>query len=150
MAIVEVVGGTTGQPAGGLPLRSGGGRAGRPGGVPPGLEHWFLWLEELDMSRMGLAVLGAELLLLHCFQMLLAKNNWLAMGASLPKGLAASPLGHSMRLLNLSSNCFARLPDTLLILRSLSLGSNCLHNLTSFTTSAQINPRTTLNGPQVT
>ncbi|KAL8194338.1 UNVERIFIED_CONTAM: hypothetical protein K2H54_015565 [Gekko kuhli] len=47
-------------------------------------------------------------------------------------GLAIYQLGRLMRVLYLSGNCFARLPDALLSLRGLSLGSNRLHNLTSF------------------
>ncbi|XP_060619376.2 leucine-rich repeat-containing protein 58 [Anolis sagrei] len=99
------------------------------GGLPAELGARFPALEELDVSGTGLAALGPELLGLGRLRTLLAKNNRLGGPGSLPKGLAASPLGRSLRALNLSGNRFAHLPPPVLglrRLRSLSLGSNRL------------------------
>nr|XP_056704345.1 leucine-rich repeat-containing protein 58 [Euleptes europaea] len=99
------------------------------GGLPAGLGRRFPALEALDVSGTGLSALGPEVLGLGRLHTLLAKNNGLGGEGALPKGLAASALARSLRVLNLSGNRFARLPDALLALRglrSLSLGGNRL------------------------
>ncbi|XP_048650334.1 leucine-rich repeat-containing protein 58 isoform X2 [Marmota marmota marmota] len=100
--------------------------------LPRALGSGFQHFQLLDVSGNALTALGSELLALTGLRTLLARNNRLGGSGALPKGLAESPLRHSLQVLNLSGNCFQEVPASLLELRALqtlSLGGNQLQSI---------------------